>query len=248
MRGGWHHQRPLRLSFEQLELRAMLSVSTMAPLAPIHHSRHANVPAVVNSAKPAAAKVLHAAVAASAAVPTPQAGDLNFDGKINAADIGPLLQALADPAGYEQTFHVGDAERAIAADVNQDGTVNNADLISLFHLILSQPPPPPRPPPPIVPPIIPTGLDSNTAPLVLPVNTTVIAGPSAVSSVIVSAAAGASIPAQSTEALLAGGGGDAQSATPTVANIGPPLPTHARTTDIALAAFASDAGGGGDQA
>jgi hypothetical protein len=227
----------------------MLSASSLRSAPPTVHTGH--VAAVISPAKSAhahgapLAKIAAAAVAKPAVV-VPQAGDANFDGQVNAADIPALLLALTDPSGYEKAYpNESDSQRSIADDVNQDGFVNNADLQQLLHNLIHQPPPPPPPPPPTIQvPITPTVQTSNTVALVVQANNISTSGPPVASTVVISGSAGNFVPLQSPEALLAGGGGDAQAAPATVTNNGPPMPTHARTNDIALIAFASDAGGG----
>jgi hypothetical protein len=225
----------------------MLSASSLLSAPPIVHTSH--VAAVISPAKSAhahgapLAKIAVAAIVKPAVV-VPQPGDANFDGQVNAADIPALLLALTDPSGYEAKYNVSDSQRSIAADVNQDGVVNNADLQALLYDLLHPPPPPPPPPSTIQVPIIPTLQTSNTVALIVQANNISTAGPPVASTVVISGSAGNFVPLQSAEALLAGGGGDAQAAPATVTNNGPPMPTHARTNDIALIAFASDAGGG----
>jgi hypothetical protein len=82
---------------------------------------------------------------------------------------------------------------------------------------------------------------------VVPANNTTSAGPPVASSVVISGAAVAFAPLKSSEALLAGGGGGGQSSPATVTNSGPPMPSNVRTSDIALMAFTSQTGGGGDE-
>ncbi len=208
------------------------------------------IAAAVGSAKSASHSAATTAVKAAVvkqAVTTPQPGDLNFDGKINAGDIADMQLALTDPVAYEQKYDVSEATLNIVADVNGDGQVTFADLQRLLRILVDQPPPPPPPPPTITQiPITPTEQPTVEAALVAPGNNTSTTV-RVVSTAVVSAPANVFVPAQSTVAILAGGGGDAQSPTATVTNNGPPMPMRARTNDIALMAFASDAGGGGDQ-
>ncbi len=181
------------------------------------------------------------------AVTAPQPGDLNFDGKVNAADISDMLLALTDPDAYEKKYDISEATLNIVADVNGDGQVSNADLQRLLHILADQPPPPllrPRPS---------RRYQSHQQSSLRSkrpwwYRRTISPRPACgwYRPRWPSHAANVFVPAQSTVAILAGGGGDAQ-APATVTNNGPPMPMRARTNDIALMAFASDAGGGGDQ-
>jgi Dockerin type I domain len=181
-----------------------------------------------------------------AAAPTLIRGDLNLDGKVNGGDFADLAKALANLPGYEKEHHLNDQQALAVADVNGDGVISNADLQALINLIRNQPPPPPPPPPPqqvIV--LTPTG-PITTAPSFLLVNNTT-AGPPVTSQVVLASDSGAFAPLQSKEALLAGGGGDTSTSPATVTNNGPPMPSKAKTTDVALIAFGNNHGSGGDQ-
>ncbi len=63
------------------------------------------------------------------------AGDFNRDGHVNAADIGPAMQALSDPAGYGAQYVVSPSNLSIIGDVNGDGQFTNADLQRLLYLL-----------------------------------------------------------------------------------------------------------------
>jgi hypothetical protein len=54
----------------------------------------------------------------------PGPGDLNCDGVVTMADIGPFVLALLDPAGYLATFPSCDI---FFADLNQDGAIDGDD-------------------------------------------------------------------------------------------------------------------------
>ena len=58
----------------------------------------------------------------------PLPGDFNNDGHVNSADIPAMLAALADLNGYQSSRGISNADLLAIADVNGDGTVNNADL------------------------------------------------------------------------------------------------------------------------
>lgn len=60
------------------------------------------------------------------------AGDLNSDGKYNAADISTLMTALSNVSGFESQNSINDAQFKFMADVNGDGIVNNADIQALI--------------------------------------------------------------------------------------------------------------------
>jgi hypothetical protein len=250
MRAARHHQR--QVAFEQLESRSMLSVSPFHSAPSAAHG-HALIAAVVagstksSSARGAATMGVAKTAIATPAVVTPQAGDLNFDGKINAADISDMMLALTNRQAYEEKYDVSDETVNLVADVNGDGQVNIFDFQRLLHVIADQPPPPPPPPPPTITiPVTPTEQPTVEA-LVAPANNTSTTTIRVVTAAVAIAPANIFVPAQSTVAILAGGGGDAQAPATTVTNNGPPMPTPARTSDASLIAFASDAGGGGDQ-
>jgi hypothetical protein len=240
MRALRHHQR--LLSFEQLEPRAMLSASPLKSAPP---TAHMNLIAAATSTKSSAHAATEAALVQPAVV-APQPGDLNFDGKINAADFPEMMLALANPAAYEAKYQVDDAQRASVADVNQDGIVSNADLQALLKVIINTPPPPPPPPPQsvITPP------DATVE-----VNSTIVQAANLTTPVVTAAS---TAPTSSPAAFVvgpsvaisqgAGGGGVASPAAVTVASVGPPMPSHVRSSDIALIAFNSESGGGADQA
>jgi hypothetical protein len=224
-----------RLGFEQLETRALLSASPIkiAPLASHSSSTH-----VARAAKVGSAAVAQPAVAA------PVPGDLNFDGKINTSDIRALLQALTDKSGYEAKYQVDDTQWAIVADVNQDDVVNNADLQALLTKLLDQPPPPVKPPVSslLVAPTLPF-----SAATVVTLANNIVRPVESLSAASAGGAAGIFVPGPSVEAVLGGGGGDAQAAPAAVSSNGPPMPTHARGADIALIAYSAATSGGGDQ-
>ena len=77
-------------------------------------SAHVNLIAAATSTKSSAHSVTKAALVQPAVV-APQPGDLNFDGKINAADFPEMMLALANPAAYEAKYQVNDAQRASVA-------------------------------------------------------------------------------------------------------------------------------------
>lgn len=55
-------------------------------------------------------------------------GDFNLDGHVNAADLKPMLSAMADLNTYDSSHSLLYYEGQVIADVNQDGLVNNADI------------------------------------------------------------------------------------------------------------------------
>jgi len=61
------------------------------------------------------------------------AGDFNRDGHVNAADIAPMEQALANPAGYEAAHNnLTASQLLLIEDVNGDQKFTNADLQKLL--------------------------------------------------------------------------------------------------------------------
>ena len=69
-----------------------------------------------------------AASIVTVSVPEPEVilGDVNDDGMVTFADIGPLFQLIFDP---EAPFN------AVNADVNEDGMITFADVAPLFDII-----------------------------------------------------------------------------------------------------------------
>lgn len=59
-------------------------------------------------------------------------GDLNCDGVVSVADIGPFVLALTDPAAYSSTFPSCDA---LAGDLNDDGLVTVSDIGGFVALL-----------------------------------------------------------------------------------------------------------------
>src|SRR5262249_60945463 len=55
-------------------------------------------------------------------------GDLNEDGRVDAADISAMMAALADLTGYESAYGLNDADLLTIADLNVDGHVTNPDV------------------------------------------------------------------------------------------------------------------------
>jgi hypothetical protein len=118
-----------------------------------------------------------------------------------------------------------------------------------LKIIINTPPdPPPPPPPPPTPQIF------ITPPDVTIVNPTIVQAATLTTPVVAASSAPTSSPAPfvvvPSVAISqgAGGGGVASPAAVTVASVGPPMPSHVRSSDISLIAFNSESGGGGDQA
>jgi hypothetical protein len=61
-------------------------------------------------------------------------GDFNRDGKVNAADISTMMNALTNLNGYETTNHLTNFDLMAFGDINSDGKFNNADLQALLNL------------------------------------------------------------------------------------------------------------------
>jgi len=64
-------------------------------------------------------------------------GDFNRDGHVDAADILPMMAALVNLHGYEQTNGLTNSQLLAIGDINGDGVVNNADLQALLNLLQS---------------------------------------------------------------------------------------------------------------
>jgi|GEM_PF-7130994 len=60
-------------------------------------------------------------------------GDLNCDGVVNLADVGPFVTALVAPNAYDASFPMCDANYA---DVNDDGHRNGRDVAELTAILL----------------------------------------------------------------------------------------------------------------
>jgi autotransporter-associated beta strand protein len=64
-------------------------------------------------------------------------GDFNLDGVTNSADIPVMLQALTDLNVYKQTKLLADPDLLTVADVNQNGTITNADIQAELDLVIA---------------------------------------------------------------------------------------------------------------
>ena len=62
-------------------------------------------------------------------------GDLNCDGLVDLADVGPLVLALIDPAGYATSYPSCDRD---LADINADGSANGGDIQMFIDILLPQ--------------------------------------------------------------------------------------------------------------
>jgi endoglucanase len=70
----------------------------------------------------------------------PKAGDFNRDGHVDASDISSMIAALTDLSGWKATetaLGLNSTQENIIADVNKDGSINNADLQALLTLLNS---------------------------------------------------------------------------------------------------------------
>ena len=56
------------------------------------------------------------------------AGDFNFDGQLNNADLQAMLAALQSSNGFKSTHNLADADWLALGDFNHDSVVNLADL------------------------------------------------------------------------------------------------------------------------
>ena len=71
-------------------------------------------------------------------MPTVVPGDFNRDGHVNAADILLAMAALTGTADYQTAHGLTDPTLfSLVADVNNDGSFNNADLQYLLTLLKS---------------------------------------------------------------------------------------------------------------
>jgi hypothetical protein len=67
-----------------------------------------------------------------------QAGDLNFDGSVDIADLQPLMTVLRDLGGFAAEKNLTDDQLRAVADMNKDGRVDNADVIGLVTVIATK--------------------------------------------------------------------------------------------------------------
>jgi autotransporter-associated beta strand protein len=67
--------------------------------------------------------------------PVPVLGDFNGDRVVSAADLLPMMNALANLSAYETSHHLTDVDMLALGDVNHDGTINNADLQALLVML-----------------------------------------------------------------------------------------------------------------
>ncbi|MCZ6682139.1 MAG: hypothetical protein O7B26_03080, partial [Planctomycetota bacterium] len=68
-------------------------------------------------------------------IPPTIRGDMNCDGLINGRDVGPFVQAVIDPAAYEDDYP---ACTLAAGDMNNDTLVNAADTDNFVVKLLAQ--------------------------------------------------------------------------------------------------------------
>ena len=61
-------------------------------------------------------------------------GDMNCDNTVNALDVGPLVLALTDPAGYQAAFPNCDLTNA---DLDCDGTMGGLDIPLFVDCVLN---------------------------------------------------------------------------------------------------------------
>jgi hypothetical protein len=71
----------------------------------------------------------------SQAVGTYLKGDFNLDGHVNAADVVVAMNALTNLAQYQQTNHLTNPQLMQIANINDDASINNADLQSLLNYL-----------------------------------------------------------------------------------------------------------------
>jgi hypothetical protein len=64
--------------------------------------------------------------------------DFNADGAITAADLTPMLAALADLPTYKAQHNMSDDDVLSMADLDGDGQVTNRDIQGLLDLVASQ--------------------------------------------------------------------------------------------------------------
>jgi hypothetical protein len=68
-------------------------------------------------------------------------GDFNLDGSRTAADIKLMMQAIANPSGYESANDLSADEFSQLGDLNGDGKFTNADLTAMLGYLRGDPPP-----------------------------------------------------------------------------------------------------------
>jgi hypothetical protein len=133
-------------------------------------------------------------------------GDINLDGHVNAADIGALMQSLADTNTYQTTNNFSPTELVVVADVSGDGTVNNFDLQYLLSQLIggggsfsqgeNASAPMQTPIAPSVPTLIPSEPASNATTDLVSISTTSSIGPQTPETPAASSVAGSTITAQ----------------------------------------------------
>ena len=63
------------------------------------------------------------------------AGDFNFDGQLNNADLQAMLAALQSSNGFKSTHNLADADWLALGDFNHDSVVNLADIQSMMSAL-----------------------------------------------------------------------------------------------------------------
>lgn len=71
------------------------------------------------------------------APPAAPPGDFNQDGHINAADIGPLMEALKDPNAFRLAHSLSPNDLQVMDNVDGNGVFNNADLQFLLTKLIT---------------------------------------------------------------------------------------------------------------
>jgi len=64
-------------------------------------------------------------------------GDFNRDGHVNAADVPPMLTALADLNTFQSARGLSATDLLTIGDIDHDGRVTNGDVQSLLNLLKS---------------------------------------------------------------------------------------------------------------
>ncbi|HTQ38712.1 MAG TPA: dockerin type I domain-containing protein [Pirellulales bacterium] len=84
------------------------------------------------TASPHAVQLSTGEIVPGTPAPVPVLGDFNHDGSVSAADILPMINALANLSAYQAGQNYTDVDLLANGDLNNDGKVTNADLQDLL--------------------------------------------------------------------------------------------------------------------
>src|SRR5262249_41615152 len=65
----------------------------------------------------------------------PKPGDMDRNGRVNAADVSAMISALSNTTDSSATYNLSAAQLALVGDVSGDGKFNGKDLQSLVNLL-----------------------------------------------------------------------------------------------------------------